>query len=99
MTPPALMLLVRFRSRLTLDQVMRVVEERAPEFEALAGLEQKYYLQDAESGEYAGCYVWASPEALDEYRSSELRASIGIAYETDGDPRIEVYRILKLLRG
>jgi len=99
MAAPALMLLVRFRSRLALDQVMRVVEERAPEFEALVGLEQKYYLQDAETGEYAGCYLWTSAEALDEFRASELRESIGAAYETEGAPRVEVYRVLKLLRG
>ena len=31
MAAPALILLVRFKSRLPLDEVMRIVEERAPE--------------------------------------------------------------------
>jgi hypothetical protein len=34
-------LLVRFKSPLSFDEVMRVVEERAPEFRALEGLQQK----------------------------------------------------------
>ena len=98
MTQPAMTLLVRFRSALSLDQVIRIVDERAPEFRALAGLQQKYYLQDAESGEYAGLYLWESPEALGEYRDSELRASIAAAYQTEGEPRVEVYRVMKSLR-
>jgi heme-degrading monooxygenase HmoA len=98
MTQPALVLLVRFRSKLTLDEVMRVAEERAPEFRALAGLQQKYYLQDSESGEIAGLYLWESPEALAEYRDSELRASIAAAYQAEGEPRVEVYRVMMPLR-
>ena len=98
MTTPAMMVLVRFRTRLSLDEVLRVVEERAPEFRALQGLQQKYYLQDTQSGKYAGLYHWASPEALEAYQQSELRASIAKAYETDGEPEVQVYRVLKPLR-
>jgi heme-degrading monooxygenase HmoA len=89
---------VRFKSDLTFDQVNEVVEKRAPEFEALTGLQQKYYLQDVVSGEYAGLYAWESPEALDEFRESELRATIAKAYQAQGEPDIEVYRVFKVLR-
>jgi heme-degrading monooxygenase HmoA len=98
MNEPALTLLVRFTSRLTLDEVRKVMEERAPEFRTLAGLQQKYYLQDADSGEYAGLYLWESSEALTAYRESELRASIAAAYQAEGEPRVEVYRVIKTLR-
>jgi hypothetical protein len=98
MKQPALILLVRFRSRLPLDEIMRVSEERMPQFRALTGLQQKYYLQDPESGEIAGLYLWESPEDLAEYRDSELRASIASAYQVEGDPRVEVYRVVKPLR-
>ena len=77
---------------------MKVVEERAPEFRAFAGLQQKYYLQDAATGEYAGLYLWESPDSLAAYRDSELRASIAKAYKTQGEPRVEVYRVLMPLR-
>lgn len=50
------------------------------------------------SGEYAGLYVWESPEALQEFRDSELRATIGEAYQAQGEPDIEVYKVFKILR-
>ena len=98
MTHPALILLVRFKSPLSLEEVTKVVEERATEFRALAGLQQKYYLQDPASGEYAGLYLWESPDAVAAYRDSELRASIAEAYRTEGEPRVETYRVFKTLR-
>ena len=98
MTQPALALLVRFRSELSYEEVVRVIDDRAPDFRALDGLHQKYYLQDAESGEYAGFYLWNSPDDLAEYRESELRASIATAYQTVGEPRVELYKVIKPLR-
>jgi heme-degrading monooxygenase HmoA len=98
MTQPALTLLVRFKSKLSFDEVMEIVEERAPEFEALDGLQQKYYLQDTTTDEFAGFYLWESAEALTTYRESELRASIAAAYQAEGEPRVEVYRVVKTLR-
>ena len=65
---------------------------------ALEGLQQNYYLQDAATGEYAGLYLWESQEALTAYRESELRASIAKAYQAEGEPRVEVYRVIKTLR-
>jgi hypothetical protein len=61
-------------------------------------LQQKYYLQDVASGEFAGLYLWKSPEALAEFRDSELRATIAKAYQVQGEPRVEVYRVAKTLR-
>lgn len=98
MTQPSTMMLVRFRSRMSLDEVMRVAEERMPEFKALTGLKQKYYLEDPATGEIAGLYLWESPEALAEYKDSELRSTIPAAYEIEGEPRVEVYRVITPLR-
>ena len=98
MSQPALILLVRFKSSLSFEQVSDVMEKRAPEFRALAGLQQKYYLQDTATGEFAGLYLWQSADDLDAYRESELRKSIAAAYEAVGEPRIEVYRVVKTLR-
>lgn len=98
MKNPEYTLHVRFRSKLTLDQVTKIIDERAPEFCALEGLQQKYYLQDTATGEFAGLYLWESQEALAAYRESELRASIAKAYQAEGEPRVEVYRVVKTLR-
>ena len=98
MSHPAIALLVRVRSSQEQDEVLRVMERRAPDFRALKGLRQKYYLQDAESGEFAGLYLWDSPEAMAEYRDSELRASIAASYCAEGEIKVEVYRVLMSLR-
>jgi len=98
MKNPEFTLHVRFRSKLPFDEVMKIAEERAPEFRALAGLQQKYYLRDPATGEIAGLYLWESQEALTAYRESELRASIAKAYQAEGEPRVEVYRVVKTLR-
>ena len=39
MSNPALALLVRFKSRLSYDEAMKIGDERAPEFRALEGLQ------------------------------------------------------------
>ena len=94
----SLVLLVRFKSSLSLDEAKPIVEERAPEFKALSGLKQKYYLEDVNTGELAGLYMWESGESLESYRNSDLRATIADAYRAEGEPRVEVYRIFKTLR-
>lgn len=98
MASPELVLLVKFKSALTLEEVTKVMDSRIEDFRALSGLTQKYYLQDPATGEYGGLYLWASQEAFTEYRESELRASIGAAYQTEGEPRVEVLKVLRALR-
>ena len=98
MPKPTNILLVRFKSRLPHDDVMKVVEERLPDFRALPGLQQKFYLQEPETGEYAGLYLWESGEALRDFSESELRATIAKAYQVEGTPRIEVYGVVQALR-
>lgn len=98
MNKPSLILLVKFKSPLSLEEVEKVVDSRIDDFRALKGLQQKYYVQDVATQEYAGVYLWESKEDLDAYRDSELRASIAEAYQVEGEPRIEVFRILKPLR-
>ncbi len=98
MSQPSAVLLVRLRSSLPRAEAERIMRERMPEFRAIEGLLQKYYLEDPESGEYAGLYFWRSPADLAEFSESELRASIAKAYEVEGEPRIEVYEVLTPLR-
>ena len=98
MPQPSLILLVKFTSRLSFDEVVRVIDRRADEFRALKGLQQKYYLQDAATREYAGLYLWESREDFLVYRDSKLRAGIAKAYQTEGEPRVEVFNVIKPLR-
>jgi heme-degrading monooxygenase HmoA len=93
-----MVLLVRLKSGLDPVAAMKAVEERAPEFRALEGLQQKYYVRDPKTGEYGGLYLWESEAAMDDYRKSELRKSIAQAYQAEGEPRVEVYEVIKVLR-
>ena len=99
MKHPSLILLVKFKSRLSLEDVITVVDSRIDEFRALKGLQQKYYLQEPGTQEYAGLYLWESEEDFFAYRDSELRATIARAYQTEGEPRIEVFHVVKPLRA
>jgi len=94
----ALILLVKFKSPLSLAEVKEVAAGRLSEFQALSGLKQKYYLQDSQTGEIAGLYFWESQDALAEFRDSDLRASIASAYQTEGEPRVEVFSVFEVLR-
>ena len=98
MSQASLILLVKFKSALSLEEVSAVIDGRSDEFRELKGLQQKYYLYEPTTDEYAGLYLWESNEDFLVYRDSELRASIASAYQTEGEPRIEVFNILKLLR-
>lgn len=92
------MLMVRFKSALPLEELGPRYRKRMPEFAALPGLIQKYYVHDPESGELAGIYIWDSQESLDTYMDSDLRRSIANAYEASEPPRIEKLPILDTLR-
>ncbi len=95
---PSLILLVKFKSQLNLKEVTKVIDSRIDEFRALNGLQQKYYLQEPATREYAGLYLWESKEDFLAYRDSELRETIAKAYQTEGEPRIEVFNVIKPLR-
>jgi len=90
--------IIRLRSDLPEEEVLRRAREREPQFRAIPGLLQKYYVKTGESGEFGGIYVWDSPESLKAYRESDLAAGIPEAYEISEAPDIEVLDVLFQLR-
>lgn len=92
------MLLVKFHSGLPHEEVLRVMDERLPQFRAVPGLVQKYYARESSTGDYVGVYLFDSEEALLRYRGSELAASIPGAYRVEGTPRRELLELLFPLR-
>jgi heme-degrading monooxygenase HmoA len=89
---------VRMHSKLSHDEIVDIMKQRAPEFRALEGLEQKYYLHNPETGEYGGFYVWKSLDDVVAYRASDLAASIAAAYQGVAAPDVTVYEIVMPLR-
>jgi heme-degrading monooxygenase HmoA len=91
-------LLVRFRSRLSADEVRRRYLERLPDFRNVPGLLQKYYVYDESANEWGGLYVWDSEESLQGYLESDLRKTIPSVYEIEGSPRVERLSVVDVLR-
>ncbi len=89
---------VTFKSELSEEEIIQVMEERLPQFQALAGLVQKYYVKIPESGEWSGVYLWDSAASLAEYRESDLAKSIPAAYKVAGPPKIVIGEIIRPLR-
>jgi heme-degrading monooxygenase HmoA len=90
--------IVRFKSKMSDAEVLETYEARAPRYREMKDLAQKYYLRFPETGEHGAVYVWASEEALDRFRESELARTIPTAYQVQGDPNILVGELVMALR-
>ena len=88
------MLLVKFESALSHDDVVRNLEERLPLFRAVPGLIQKYYAREAATGHYVGVYMFETEEALLNYRASDVARGISGVYQVRGAPRVEMMELL-----
>jgi len=90
--------IVKFKTTLSEEEVMAIAKERAPQFQAMPGLLQKYYFKTEQPGEFGGVYIWDSMESLKVYRESDLAASIPVAYKIQGQPVVEIYDTVFQLR-
>ena len=92
------MLIVKAKTELSEEEFLKIAREREPQFEAIPGLIQKYYIKTKNPGEYGGVYIWDSMESFKEYKASELAATIAQAYKTIGPPSTEIIDIMFELR-
>lgn len=89
---------VTFESELSPRALETTLRERAEKFRDVAGLVQKLYLQDDESGRVGGFYIFDTEASRDAFFESDLRTSIGEAYAVKGDPEISQFNLLFPLR-
>jgi heme-degrading monooxygenase HmoA len=97
--PAMVTLIVRFKSGMTYEELMKKSEERAPQYRAQKGLMQKYYLKYSDDGEYGAVYLWDSMESLEAFSKSELRQSIPTAYKVQGTPEMQTAEVVMTLRS
>ena len=90
--------LIKLKSSLSEEELLRRAREREPRFKAIPGLIQKYYVKLNALGKYGGVYIWDSTESLKSYQESDLAASIPEAYEIVEAPKIEILDVLFQLR-
>jgi heme-degrading monooxygenase HmoA len=94
----AKILIVKAKTELSEEEFLRIAKNREPEFKAIPGLLQKYYIKTNNPGEYGGVYIWDSMESLKKFKESALAASIGKSYNTLEPPTTEIADILFPLR-
>ena len=93
----AVILYVRIKSDLDLEELDRRLLERKPRFIEIPGLIQKIYARDEATGDTCGIYFFENKETLAAFRDTELAKTIPAAYEAT-DVRREVYEVLYPLR-
>ncbi|MCK5280384.1 MAG: hypothetical protein KAK04_17640 [Cyclobacteriaceae bacterium] len=93
-----IMQIVKLKTELSEEEMLKVAKEREPEFKAIPGIIQKYYVKLGGRGEYGGVYIWDSAESLKEFKESELAATIPKAYKAIEPPSVEIVDIMFELR-
>ncbi len=89
---------IKLKSSLPEEELLSRAKKREPQFKAIPGLLQKYYVKLGQPGQYGGVYIWDSPDSLKAYQASDLASSIPKAYEITEAPNIEIMDILFQLR-
>lgn len=89
--------IVKFKSSLKKEEVLKKYEERAFRFREVPGLEQKYYVE-YEDGRFGAVYIWADRESYDAYQATKLKGSIADAYAVIGEVSTEFATRLMDLR-
>jgi hypothetical protein len=51
------MQIVKLKTELSEEELLKVAKEREPQFKAISGIIQKYYVKLGSSGEYGGIYM------------------------------------------
>ncbi|HZE03819.1 MAG TPA: YdhR family protein [Solirubrobacteraceae bacterium] len=82
--------IVRFRSRLSAEEVQGLFERRAQQYREVPGLAQKIYLRFRDTREWGAVYVFDSEQSLARFRESELAQSIASTYEVEEAARSEL---------
>jgi heme-degrading monooxygenase HmoA len=90
---------VKLKSNLSEEEILNKANERMPEFSAIPGLLQKYYVKINDEGHYGGIYIWDSKESLATFKASELAKSIPKAYKVVEAPDVDIMQILFQLRN
>jgi hypothetical protein len=78
--------IVRFRSSFPSERIAELFQARAPEYLAVPGLLQKYYLR-FRTGEHGGVYVWDSAVSMERFMAGRLARTICDVYRVEESVR------------
>lgn len=85
-------LLVKFKSTHSAEELMNVCQEDLETFRNVPGLIQKYYIAEELTGALSGIYIFENKSAREAFWNSELAKSIPTRYGVITDSiRVEQY--------
>ena len=90
--------IVKFESNKTREEVLAAADERKPQFEAMEGLLQKYYLEMDAPNTYGGVYIWKDRASMAAFLESDLFKGIPAAYGIASAPQVQIASGLYPLR-
>ena len=96
--PAFVVQIVQFESNKTRDEVLAAAYERRPQFEAMEGLVQKYYLEMEAPNTYGGVYIWKDKASMAAFLQSDLFKGIPAAYGISSAPEVQIASGLYPLR-
>jgi len=88
--PAFVVQIVQFESNKTREEVLAAAAERKPQFEAMEGLIQKYYLEMDAPNSYGGVYIWKDKAAMAAFLESDLFKGIPAAYGIASAPHVQI---------
>lgn len=93
-----LLQMVQFETSLDESDLLKVAEDRRPQYAAITTLLQKYYLKLDRPNHYGGVMVWKDRAALAAFRETDLARTVGEVYRTVRAPDVSVHEVLFPLR-
>lgn len=84
---------VRFRSAKSIDEARAISEASVPLFRQMSGLIEKYYVENRETGEVGGVYVWETLEQLQAYVDGPVVAAMPERFAMPEPPRLEILEV------
>lgn len=89
---------MRFKSNKSAEELNQLSEAGFDKFRPLEGLIQKYYINNEETGEVGGVYLWENEEALTAYLNGPIVSSLPERFELKGPLKIEIVDVKYTLR-
>ena len=87
-------LLVKFKSSLLPEKLMKTCLENLKDFKNVPGLLQKYYLSEESTGAISGFYIFESEKARATFWNSQVAKNIPAKYGVIADSlRVENYEM------
>jgi len=90
-------LLILYKSALSVERVTELFAERATRYQAVPGLLQKFYVRDPLTGEVGGVYIFDSKESVERFRGSDLEKSIQTTYQFTERPSMRTLDVVQVL--